>query len=656
MQTATKVKTIAILLVIFTFYGISDVFSRIEPGAQAPHFVLEDVYGRSHKLAAIKDNTLTIIYFFDTESRASQEGLLSLNTLVKQFPSADLVIWGITRSPKNRVSDFIVQHKAEFPIMIDSSDVSTVYDAELVLPTIYILGPGLTVIDTFQGGGETTDKMLLALAEKELQREELPIALALTKDIQKKDPGNVNAKTIYGYAALKADKKEEAKDVFMELAKQPGEAGTAGKEGLAQYHFDKGETSEALALVNDVEKEAPNRGYVNVLKADHLYAQKKEKEAAAEYKKAVAKSDGTSFQKAYAHNQYGRLLANLGSYDQARIHYDQAIEFDSYNLVAMSNKGVAYQKEGRLEEALAAFQEAIKINKNDAYAEILARKAQELISLQKNIAEKKRIDRLVKELAERFRKQSKASSSDKEDSWTSRPMVITFIDFQEKGALSTRDGMSTVLTTQLTDQLNQSGRVQVVERVVMDRLLEELNLGSSELAAPQTALKLGQILAAKLVTTGTLLHTPDSSLLSMRMIDSETTAVPKVVTRKITPNGLDIDKDMQAINRTILNAVIAKYPLQGFIVQASGKEAIINLGANQGVVQGTVFEVIEEGRTIKYKGKEMKGLPVIIGKVQVARVEPDMCSVQIIEQTRPLKKDDKIKETPIGVAANGSAG
>ncbi len=40
----------------------------------------------------------------------------------------------------------------------------------------------------------------------------------------------------------------------------------------------------------------------------------------------------------------------------------------------------------------------------------------------------------------------------------------------------------------------------------------------------------------------------------------------------------------------------------------------------------------------------MKGMPVTIGKVKVIRVEPDMCSVSITDQTRPLQSDDKIQE------------
>ena len=646
-----------ILVVACIVFGTSVAFCQFNPGEEAPLFALEDVYGRPHKLSAIKDHALVILYFFDVESPASQEGLASLNKLVRQFPGADILVWGITRSSKNLVSDYILEHDAAFPVMIDDQGVSALYDAEFILPTTYILGPGLAIVDFFQGGGETTEKMLLAVAQKELQREELPVALALSKEIGEKSPDNFEAKTLYGYAALKADRKDEARDIFMDLAEQPqDEARIAGMEGLVKYHFDQGEAAQAIELAETVESLAPERGYVNALKGDHLYSQNKQQEAADEYEKAIAKSDGASFQQAYAHNQYGRLQANLGKYDQARIHYDQALDFEPYNLVAMSNKGVAYQKEGDLAQALATFQQAMQLNRNDDYSEILARKTQELINLQKNIAEKQRIDRLVKELADRFKKQSQPLPFfDSEDIWTSRPMILTFVDFQEKGGLPARDGMSEVLTAQLTDQLNQSGRVQVVERVVMDRLLEELNLGSSELADPETALKLGRILAAKLVATGTMLHLPDSILLSMRMIDSETTAIPKVLTRKLAPNALNLEEEMQWINRQVLQTIIAKYPLKGFVVQASGDEAIINLGSSQGVVQGTVFEAIEEGQQIKYRGKMMRGLPSRIGKIQVLRVEPDMSSVRIIEQSRPLQADDKIQEIgEVAAAAEGA--
>ncbi|NIO19366.1 MAG: hypothetical protein GTN76_01120, partial [Candidatus Aenigmarchaeota archaeon] len=80
---------------------------------------------------------------------------------------------------------------------------------------------------------------------------------------------------------------------------------------------------------------------------------------------------------------------------------------------------------------------------------------------------------------------------------------MSFVDFQEKGGLSERDGFSTVLAMQLTYYLNTSGRLKVVERALIERLLEELNLGSLDLADTETALKLGKVLAAKIIVTGT---------------------------------------------------------------------------------------------------------------------------------------------------------
>ncbi len=617
--------------------------SQFNPGDLAPDFILEDVYGRPYQLAALKDSSLIVLYFFDTASPASQEGLLTLNQLLSRFKEKDLLVWGITKSNTNSISDFITENKVSFPVMYDQKGISATYQAESILPTIYILGPKRKIIDFFQGGGQSTEKMLISLAEKELQRNEPLVAQAISLEAQAKNPDSLEAKTIYGYAALKADKVDEAENTFNVLAQESGEAEILGKEGLAKIYAQQGKLDKAMAVVAEVEAKAPDRGAVNVTKGGILYAQNKKKEAMVEYQIAVKKPEGSVIQKAEAHNQLGRLYADTGNLKQARINYDQTVELDPYNIVAMSNKGVAYQKEGQLDKAMGMFQQALTINQNDQFSAVLARKTQEMMDLQRNIAEKQRIDRLVKELVARFRSQKETSVPDR-DTWTSRPMVLSFVDFREKGGLNERDGMSMVLTSRLGEQLNRSGRVQVVERVIMDRLLEELNLGSSELADPATALQLGRILAAKLVATGTLLHLPDQSLLSLRLIDTETTAIPQVLTQKLTSGALDIEQELERVNREILQTVMEKYPLQGFIVQVNGNQAVINIGEQQGVVMGTSFEVIEQGEAIVYKGRKLQGLAKTVARLEVVEVQPDMSVVSILDSERPLQQDDKVAE------------
>jgi len=627
-------------------------FGQINSGQMTPAFSLKDVRGTTYDLSQMRERSMIILYFFDAESRPSQEGLMSLDQLGKRYADADLIVWGITLSSQEAVSAFLARTQLRLPILLDSIGVSDRYQARLIVPTVCVVGPDLMVLDYFQGGGKTIEIMLMRLAERTLQNRQTMLAKAISDEVVTKNPHNVKAKTVKGYAALKEGNLDEAEKTFQALSKDKGEAEVLGKEGLTAVYAKKGKTDEALKMASEVERKAPDRAFVHVVKGDILYSQNKKDEAQVEYKKGVEKNSAEPFQKAIAYNQLGRLNASLGNYQQARELYDQAVEIDPYNIEATSNKGMTYEKEGRWTDALGAYQKALSLNKQDTFAAVLARKAEEMLAIQQDVAAKQRMDKLVKDLAERYRSQ-KTSKSKMEDSWTSRPMVLSFVDFQEKGGLSERDGFATVLTTQLSDQLNASGRVQAVERVLVERLLEELNLGSSELADPETALRLGKVLAAKVIGTGTLFFLPDGTLLNMRLIDTETSAIPKVVTTQFVPDA-SLDKEIGKLNREILRTIIEKYPLQGYVVQVLDSELMINLGAKQGVVLGTKFDVIEEQAPITYKGKLLHSAPKTIGQIEIVRVEPELSYARILNQERSLKADDKVKEKIVDVIAMGA--
>jgi hypothetical protein len=303
---------------------------------------------------------------------------------------------------------------------------------------------------------------------------------------------------------------------------------------------------------------------------------------------------------------------------------------------------MSYQREGKWDQALAAYRKASTVSTTDSVSAFLARKAQEMVELQKDADRRKQIDTLVKDLAERYRKQKKEKPAD-QDEWTSQPLALAFVDFQEKGGLSDRDGLSTILTSQLAEHLNASGRVKVVDRVVLDRLLSELNLGSSDLADPETALRLGRVMAARIMGTGTLFTMPADTLVNLRLVDTETSAIAKTITRQLGPES-GWDKQLHRLNREILAAIVAGYPLRGFVVQVSGDQVLLNLGAAQGMVEGTRMDVIEETDPIVYKGRTLKGLPKVVAQLEVTRVETDLCHARIVKKERKLRADDKVRE------------
>ncbi len=610
---------------------------------EAQVFSLRDINGRTYDLSGMKQKRMLILYFFDVESGPSQEGLLNLSRLADRYTDADLTVWAVTLSPGKKVADFVKKTGIGFPVLLDDSDVSGRYNARVVLPAVYVIGPGLKILDHFQGGGKAAEMMLVRLAERELQQKNTVVAKAISEEIIKKNPRNIRAKTVRGYAALKENNLPEAESVFSSLSTEGTEGEIAGKEGLAAVYARKQETEKALRLIEEVEQKAPERAFPHVIKGDILYARNKKKEAEEEYRQAVQKKAAVPYHDAVRYNQLGRMYANSGDYLKARELYDRAVNIDPYYIEGTTNKGLTYAKEGRWDKALETYRKALAVDRKDTFAAALAKRAAEMLSLQKDAERKKRIDKLVSDLAERFRSRKKAETGSK-DGWTSPPMVISFVDFRETGGLAERDGFSTVLMTQLADYLNASGRVRVVERVVIDRLLEELNLGSSDLADPGTALRLGRILAARLIGTGSIFYLPQATLLNLRLIDTETSAIPQVITRQID-TGASLEKELFRINREILRTVILKYPLRGYVVKEAGADRfIINLGSGQGVVPGTKFNVIEEQEPVRYKGRTLRSAPRPVAVLEVVSVEPDLCLVRVVSSRRPVRADDKVQE------------
>jgi len=634
------------LLLIFIFLAVmqwNDVCSgQISPDMTAPAFTLKDLGGKTYDLSQMTKQPMTILYFFDSESKPSQEGLLSLNRLAKQYKEADLAVWAITLSSKENVKTFVNSTGLAFPILLDNSGVSDLYQAQMILPTVCTIGPGLKILDYFQGGGRNTETMLVRLAERKLQQRQTKIAKAISSEIINKNPDNVKAQTVSGYASLKDGNFTEAEKFFKTLSQKGSKGEVLGKEGLAATYAKKGEPEKALRLVEEIEQKAPERGYLHVIKGDLLYAQGKKKDAEIEYEKANKKEEAEPYLIAEGYNKRGRLYADAGQYEDARKLYDQAQTIDPLNVVNTTNKAISYEKEGRYDKAVESYNQALSIDRNDTFAVVLAKKAQEMLDIQKDTNRSKRIDQMVKDLAERYRSEKEIKPEIK-DSWTSGPMVLTFVDFQEKGGLSERDGFSTVLLTQLGDLLNSSGRVKVVERVLMERLLEELNLGSSDLANPETALKLGKLLAAKLIGVGSIYFLPQETMLSLRLIDTETSAIQSVLTKKLSSKDL-MENEFFVLNRDILKTVISKYPLRGYIVKSTGDKFIINIGLNQGLVMGTKLDVLDEQEPIEYKGKTLRSTPKSVGQIEVVQVEPDMSYVKVTNQDRSFKTDDIVQE------------
>jgi hypothetical protein len=145
----------------------------------------------------------------------------------------------------------------------------------------------------------------------------------------------------------------------------------------------------------------------------------------------------------------------------------------------------------------------------------------------------------------------------------------------------------------LTDHVLQNSRAQIVERALLDTLLQELKLGTSNLADRNTALTLGRILAARLIVFGRIIYSGPETHISIRLIETETGRVIAALSETI---GAAVP--LSVITGKLAEKLIGKlhqhYPLRGKILNQEGQVVQLNIGKSAGVEAGQRLKVVND--------------------------------------------------------------
>ena len=101
-----------------------------------------------------------------------------------------------------------------------------------------------------------------------------------------------------------------------------------------------------------------------------------------------------------------------------------------------------------------------------------------------------------------------------------QPIAIAVWDLEDLSALPAGlPGMGEMLAVQIAARLGGSDHYQVVERQQLVKVMEELHLGSSDLADPHTRLKLGRIIGAHQMVFGAFQTVGSLVRLDLRRVD-----------------------------------------------------------------------------------------------------------------------------------------
>ncbi len=630
------------------FFALAACVAFVEPasaklskGDPAPPFELESVTGGHVSSAGIGDSGLAIVSFLALDSKPSRELAASLADLLKKHGKEGLSVIAIAGDPADKLKQFSEQLSLGYALCADASQQTIKrYGAEQVVPMTYLVGPGGTIAEVIPGGGIAAQQVLVAVAEKEFARGNTETAAAVFADVAKADPKNVSARAGQAFALAKEGKLERAEEEFKNLGALGPEGQRQAAEGLADVRLRQGDLDGAL---QQAAKAPTSSGYSHVIRGEVAARRGDLDQARKEFDTASGKTFAFGWQKGVTFNNLARVSREAGDTNRAVQSYDKAIAAEPFLVEARSNKAVALEKAGRSEEAKKALAVAKALAPSDQLVATLLARIEEQEKAKVDLERQKLANQLVNELAEAFR--SGKVPERPGDEWAPRALVVSFLDVQDRLGPLSRDGLAEAFVANLTRRLQESGRIKVVERETIDKLLAELKLGSSELADPATRLKLGRVLAASVIGTGGFYPAGGKSQLQLRLIDTETTDIRSTLSEDLA-SPAEVGAFAEKLGDKIAQGLKTGYPLKGKIASADQGEIIVGVGRKHGAQAGLRFKVVADGEPIQVDGEVIGHKQKTIGTLELTKVEDAFAYAKSVDGGKFEKGQHLIEAAP----------
>ena len=450
----------------------------------------------------------------------------------------------------------------------------------------------------------------------------------------KSDPGL--GKLGVAHAAVQRGDLVKGEPVFQQLAAAASNTDKArGKEGLAELALLQGNPERADVLADEALRLRPKSTAALLIKAKIAHA-KGARDDAERHLATATGTDGVAdfpWQKAKAMVASGNLKRKEKP-EAAGAAYEAALKIDTGNLEAMTNLVTVLRESGNPQKALDVLKQAKEVSASgsDRVLDALAYQIQQDLSERRDMDRQKVVDESVRELVVRFKEQKALPPPANQDKWTTSPIAISVLGFQDLAeSLGGRVGMDVLLGQELGREL-KARNVLVVDRALIDKVLAELKLGASSLADPETQLRLGRLTAARLIAVGRIFKMNGKNYVSFRLIDTETS---QIVVNRTEEAGAVLDPIAMSARLSQIAAaeVQGKYPVKGRLVAIESDGIIINLGKKNGLTTGDVFKVLGEGKPIEFNGKLLGAREIPLGSLRIASVEDQIAFAVPVEKT-----------------------
>ena len=216
-------------------------------------------------------------------------------------------------------------------------------------------------------------------------------------------------------------------------------------------------------------------------------------------------------------------------------------------------------------------------------------------------------------------------------------MSLTVLPFNQKKELTT---VSNFFQDFLIEALVNQDRFQVVERNMLELILQEQKLSRTSLFNAKTALKVGRLVAAQSIVAGSIIHSRLGSEIIARVIDTETSDILAAVD---VYDEVTNTKSLRSLSEGLALKIHREFPLiGGMVIQKKANSILSDLGKGEIKVSRRLIVFREEPIKHPLTGKWLGSDNVILGRAQVTQVMPELSKANILdgkpETIKPLDK------------------
>jgi tetratricopeptide (TPR) repeat protein len=216
-------------------------------------------------------------------------------------------------------------------------------------------------------------------------------------------------------------------------------------------------------------------------------------------------------------------------------------------------------------------------------------------------------------------------------------MSLTVLPFEQKGTVKEAGH---AFQDNLTHSLVNRNRFRVVERILLEKILEEQKLSQTKLIERSTALSVGRLAAAQSIITGSIIETRQGIEAVARMIDTETSEI------LATEDVYDESKDLEAMRSLAEGMALQfhrEFPLVGgTVIKAGGNFIFTDLGHDKIKLQRRLVVYREAPVRHPVTGKLLGADAMIMARARVTQVGPEMSKSELTSGAQQIEVQDKV--------------